>query len=103
MLDVEFVFRVDDVWDVRPEDASFVFGDFLESGSEKGFVVSADLGDDRDALIVDDVGRVQPAAHAYFDNADLNFFLVEAGQRRGREDLKRRSIYFLGHIACEEL
>jgi hypothetical protein len=69
-----------------------VSGYLAQSTSKKGFVIPSYLGDDRYALVVEDVGRIKPTAHAYFNNAYLDLGLLEGGKGCGCEDLERRSI-----------
>ena len=59
------------------EDSAFVGSDLLDCVSEKLLVIETNFGDDGDGLVLQDVGRVFTAAHADFDDADIDLFLIE--------------------------
>ena len=58
-------------------------------------VVSSDLGNDGHSLVVEDVGTVEPAAHADFDHANLDLSIIEYGESRRSQNLEGRGANLL--------
>jgi hypothetical protein len=94
---------IDDVWYIRSENPSFVSSYFAESVSKKGLVITCDLSYDGNAVVVEDVGGIQLAAHAYLNNADLDLGLLERCEGCGREDLERRGIDVFFLVELDEV
>jgi hypothetical protein len=84
------------------EDSAFVGGDLLDCVSEKLLVVETNFGDDGDGLVLQDIGRVVTAAHADFDDTDINLFLVEDFECRDGKQLERAGISVESAIAGED-
>ena len=69
------------------DDARFFEGDLLQRRAEMLLVVLGDRGDDRDER-PDDVGRVEPPAHAHFEDGDVDLALGELDEGQGGHDLE---------------
>ena len=65
------------------DDAGFFGGDLLDGVAEKIFVIEINLRDDGD-FGSDDVGGIQAAAHAHFEDGDVHFLLREITERPWR-------------------
>ena len=66
------------------DDAGLLDGDLLEGVAEELGVVETDIGDDRQQG-GDDIGAVEPAAHADLDDGDVDLFLgkIVEGESHG--------------------
>jgi hypothetical protein len=51
-------------------------------------------------LVVEDVGTVEPAAHADFDHANLDFSIVEYSESCRGQNFKRRGANFFPLVDC---
>ncbi len=81
------VLREGDERAVRAEDAGFLAGDVGDGGAEVVHVVERDVGDDAE-LGRDDVGGVEAAAEAYFEDGDVDLLFGEVEEGDGGEGLK---------------
>ena len=67
-------------------------------------VVLGDRGDDRDER-PDDVGRVEPPAHAHFEDGDVDLELGELDEGQGGHDLEIGRVVdelAVGHLAVDD-
>jgi hypothetical protein len=85
---VGWICRVVHDWNTGLEDSTLVGGDLLDRISEKLLVVKADFGDDGDGLVLQDIGCVVTAAHADFDDSDIDLLLVEDFECGDRKQLE---------------
>jgi hypothetical protein len=63
-------------------------------------MIASDLGNDGHSLVVEDVGTVEPATHADFDNANLDFSIIEYSERCRSQNLKRRGANVSPLVDC---
>ena len=77
----------EDDGDIGFDDAGFFAGDFFEGVAEEFLVVEGDGGDDGE-LGEDDVGGVEAAAEADFDEGDVHFFAGEVEEGDGGHELE---------------
>ena len=69
---------------VGAEDAGFFAGDFADGVAEVVLVIKGDVGDDREQGL-DDVGSVEAASEAHFEDGDADFLLAEVEEGQGGE------------------
>src|SRR5450631_1600020 len=73
---------------VETEDAGFLAGDFGDGVAEVVLMVEGDVGDDGEDGF-DDVGGVEAAAQAYFEDGYVEFFFGEVEEGEGGEDFEK--------------
>ena len=79
-----------------PEDAGFFAGDFGDGRAEVVLVVEGDVGDDGEEGR-DDVGGVETAAEADFEDGDVEVLLGEVEEGEGGEGLEKAGV--VGELA----
>ncbi len=82
------------------EDAGLLAGDLGDGVAEVVLMVEGDVGDDGDEG-VDDVGGVEAAAEAYFEDGYVDFLLSEVEEGEGGEDLEEAWVVREGSLADE--
>jgi hypothetical protein len=99
-LNSHLVGATGDIRNAGPQDSSLVTRNLRQGVSKKTLMISGDLGNDGHSLVVEDVGTVEPAAHADFDNANLDLSIIEYSESCRSQNLKRRGADFFPLVDC---
>ena len=85
---------------VGAEDAGFFASDLGEGVAEVVLVVEGDVGDDGDEG-GDNVGGVETATEAYFEDGDVDFLFRKIRKGEGGEDFEEAGVVWEGALADE--
>jgi hypothetical protein len=99
-LNSDLVGTTGDIRNAGPQDSSLMARNLRQCVSKKTLMISSDLGNDGHGLVVEDVGTVEPAAHADFDHANLDFSIIEYSESCRSQNLERRSANFFPLVDC---